>query len=170
MSEIKEAVLGETVKAVEDKPNQVTLRISRGKSGQSLDIFIKAPVLAEVVRAMASGNYGKADYAEIYKSILVDLPENKARVITKPGIAKITKNFISGADFAWDAPRAILIANPEKLAEGFTLTYKMDQPVAPDQLRKWGKMFNDGCKDIISNARPFTMSWVLDEVPVPAGA
>lgn len=143
--------------------NQIIMEISRPDDGQSVAIFIKAPLLAEIVRKMANGNYPKADYSPIYKDLLVPLEANKERIITKPAVAKITKNFVGGTDFDWAAPRACLLYNADKLAEGFTLTYKVDQPVPPDVMRKWGKMLMDGCNDIIANARPFKMTWIMSE-------
>jgi hypothetical protein len=143
---------------------QLKLEISRGADAQSLSIFVQAPLLASVIRNMTPSNYAKDEYDKIYAPILKELAANKTRVITRAAIAKATRNFVAGTDFSWtEPPRAILLANPDALEEGYTLQYKVDTPVAQDQLRKWAKQFMDGCMDIISNARPFKMSWVMNK-------
>lgn len=172
MAQIAEA---EVIKAREDRRNQVTMTITRPGDAQSLEIYIKAPVLAEIIRKMSPGSYTAADYDKVYKPILLPYPWKEMGkpkpasdiVITRPAVQKITPNFKGGTDFEWDYPRACLLYNPDALTEGFKLTYKVDKPIAPDTLRKWGKMFMDGCNDIIANARPFKMSWVMDEQPQP---
>jgi|SRR6266436_2949910 len=161
-----EAPAPEPLKTVQDVVNRVTLEITKG-DGQSLNIYIKAPVLAEVIRKMAPGNYVLAEYAEPFKPILMPLDGKKDRVVTRPAVTTITKLFSRGSDWSWETPRAALVYNPDKLVEGFTINVKLDAPVAHDTLRKWGKMFNDGCKDIIASAKPFKMAWVLDEVGAP---
>ena len=156
----------EVVKAKMDLKNEITFQITRPIDSQELHIYVKAPVLAEIVRKMDNGNYPSADYAPIYKGILNNIPDaTPGRVFTKPAIGKITRNFVSGTDFSFtEPPRSILLANPDKLAEGFTLVYKMDQgPIPPEMLRKWGKQFCEGCTDIVANARAFRMTWVMHE-------
>lgn len=155
----------EILKAREDLKTQVTLEISRPPEGQSLRIYIKAPLVASVVRNMTPGNYQKESYAAIYKPILKELAANPKMVITRPAIAKATRNFVGDVSFDFATqPRAILLCNPEALEEGYTLDFKVETPVAQDQLRKWGKMFMEGCADIITNTRPFRMAWVMNKV------
>lgn len=155
----------ETIKEVQTE--LVTLRIKRPSDGQTLSVFIKSPELANIVEKMVIGHAPKDDFDRIYKHILMEHPNpearNAGRVVTRPAISRITKNFIGDPGFAWDHPRAILISNPEVLRSGFVLDFKVDQPVAPDSIRKWGKMFMDGCSDILANARPFVMNWVMEE-------
>ncbi len=150
-------------KNMRDGVNQITLDISRGADSQSLDIYIRAPILAEIVRKMAPGNFAIAEYAEPYKAILMPLEGKKDRCVTRPAVTKITNNFAKGADWSWEAPRAVLIYNPDKLAAGYTINIKLDAPITHSDLKKWGDKFRDGCKDIIANARPFKMSWWMDE-------
>jgi hypothetical protein len=161
--------LPEVVKERADLKNQVQLSITRPGDGQSLSIFIKAPVLAEIIRKMDAGNYPFESFQEIYHPVLVRHPKAKDRIISRPAITRITKNFASGTDFSFsEPPRACLLHNPDLLAEGYTLTYKVSEPIPPDLLRKWGKQFMEGCQDIISNARPFKMNWVMNQVEPPA--
>jgi hypothetical protein len=152
-----------------DSTQAVRLTIKRPPDGQSLQMTIKSEVLADIVEKMTIGNAPKEHYDKIYASIFMTHPDPEAvkngRIATRPAIVKITKNFIGDPGFAWDTPRSILIANPVKLREGFTLNFKVEQPVPPDTIRKWGKQFMDGCNDIISNARAFTMNWVMSETP-----
>jgi hypothetical protein len=156
----------EVIKEKVDLKNDVRLEISGPGDGQTLHLFIKAPILAEVIRKMATGNYPLQHYADVYKPILLLREDAKDRVVTRPAIARATKNFVGGTDFDWnEAPRTPLLANPDMLAEGFTLIVKQDKPVPPDILRRWGKQFMDGCADIIQNARAFKMSWVMQETP-----
>lgn len=170
MSETPAPAGPEVVKEKVDLKNDLRLEIMRAEDGNTLSIYIRAPVLADIIRKMAPGNYRTDEYAAIYKPVLATLvdpatgKEVSGRCITRPAITKATKLFVSGTDFLWEEPpRAILVANPDKLAEGFTLTYKMEKPVSPDVMRRWGKNFIDGCADIISNSRPFKMSWVAEE-------
>lgn len=155
----------EVVKDRVDVKNDIQMQIARTEDGQSLSVFIRAPVLADVIRKMTTGNYRKDAYATVYTPILQDIVESEGKnVITRPAITKITRLFVSGTDFLWEeAPRAILLANPDKLAEGYTITYKVDKPVPPDVVKKWGKQFMDGCHEILANARPFKMNWVMSE-------
>ena len=163
-AEVKE-LPPEVVKARVDVPNSVTLSITRPADGQSLEIYIKAPVLAEIIAKMDTGNYPFDSFSEIYHTVLVKHPQAKGRILSRPAISRITKNFAGGTDFSFaEPPRACLLHNPELLRAGYKLVYKVDQPVPPDQLRKWGKQFMEGCNDIISNARPFKMSWVMNPV------
>ena len=162
------ATVQEAKEAVKvDYRNQIELRVTRPADGQTLHIFIRSPELADIVEKMTIGNAPKADFDKIYHPILLEHPnpeaKSKGRVVTRPAIARITKNFIGDPAFSWDHPRAILISNPEKLREGFTLEFKVDQPIPPETIRKWGKMLHDGCGDILSNARPFEMEWVTGE-------
>lgn len=155
----------EVLKEKVDLKNDVRLEISSPGDAQTLIITIRAPILAEVIRKMAPGNYLKENYAEVYKPILVPLEADPKRVVTRPAICKATKNFEPATDFQWEAlPRPVLLCNPDMLAAGFSITTKVDKPVPPDVIRKWGKAFMDGCGDIIQNARPFRMAWVMQEV------
>lgn len=155
----------EVIKEKVDLKNDVRLEISGAGDGQTLNIFIKAPILAGIIRKMSVGNYPAESYAEVYKPLLVPLEQDKRRVVTRPAICKATKNFSPQTDFTWeDLPRPALLMNPDKLEEGYTLAVKVDKPVPPDVIRKWGKAFMDGCADIIQNARPFKMAWVMSEV------
>lgn len=172
----------ETIKAREDAANDVRMEVTRPDGDASvLHLYIRAPVLAEVLRKFEPGNHPREDLALIYQPILLPLrtylaannpaakmpPEN--RIVTYPSIGRITKNFVPAVDFIWsEAPRSILLSNPDKLADGFTLVYKVDAPVPMDSIRRWGKMFMDGCNDILANARPFKMAWLMEEVVDPA--
>lgn len=155
----------EMVKQKVDETNDITLEITRPPDGSCLQIYIRAPMVARIVNGMADSNYARDKYAAIYKDILKEhptAPKEKGMVVTKKAITQATKSFVGGTDFSFsEPPRAILLANAEALAAGYTLTYKVDQPVPMDMLKKWGKQFSDGCKEIIANARPFKMSWVM---------
>ena len=154
----------EVVKAKEDNLHQVKLEISRPPEGSVLHIYIKAPLVAAVIRGMATGNYAKGEYADIYKPVLKEIPDKKDRVFTRPAITRATNKIVGGTDFSFaEPPRGILLANPDALEEGFTLVYKVDAPVPYDQLKKWGKQLMDGCQEIITNAKPFRMSWVMNK-------
>lgn len=142
---------------------QLHVAVERADDGQSVSIYIKAPKLAEVVRKMAPGNYALKEYAEPYRPILVPLEADKTRAITRPAITTITKNLVRGADWSWDAPRACLLYNPDALEAGFTVKVKLDQPITEDITRNWAMMLVNGCKDIMKNAKPFRMSWILME-------
>lgn len=159
----------EVIKEKVDVKNDLRLEISRSEDGQALAIYVRAPLLASVVRKMAPGNYRIGDYAPIFKPILAQLvdPSNGTpvpdRCVTRPAITKVTRNFRSTTDFSWeDLPPAIMVANPDKLEEGYTLNYKVDKPIPPDIIRKWAKGFMDGCADLIANARSFKMTWVAE--------
>ncbi len=139
------------------------VRAPQGQGGGSLEIYIRHPVLAEIIKNMTPGNYKKDGYDKVYAPCFLTLPAATDRCITRPAIYGSTKNFVKGTDWSWDAPRAILISNPEKLIQGFSLTIELKAPVPQDQLRRFGKMFMDGCSDIISAARPFKMTWNMVE-------
>ena len=163
MSEQTEAA-AEPVKEKIDKVNDIKVSITRAAGGSALDIYIRAPEVAKVIRKMADSNYEAAKYADIYKPILKLHPQAKERAITKKAVTVATKKFGGGTDFSFtEPPRAILLANADALEEGYTLTYTLDAPVPMDQLKKWGKDFADGCKEIIASARPFKMTWVVDK-------
>lgn len=158
------------------KEGEGVVRINRSLDGQTITIYLQHPVLADIIDKMTDGNAPADSYDPIFKPILrywADQPAHAQRVISKPAVSKITKNFVADPKWGWDAPRGVLLYNAQALREGFTLTYKVDAPFAPDTARKWGKMFLDGCQDIISNARPFEMTWVQREkitVGEPAAA
>ena len=157
------AIEPQVVKEKVDETNDITLNITRPPDGAVLNLYIRAPMVARIIRGMADSNYEKAKYAPIYKEVLKEHPEAKDRVITKKAITQATKNFVGGTDFSFsEPPRAILLANAEALEMGYTLTYKVEAPVPMDMLKKWGKQFMDGCKEIIANAKPFKMSWVMN--------
>lgn len=166
MSETKveaPAPVVEDLKNKVDVKNNVQLSVRRPKDQQTLLIYIKAPVVASVVRNMTMSNYDPTKYDPIYKPILMPHPQDPKRVVTRAAIAKATTNIVGGVDFSFaEPPRSILLANPDKLEEGYELVYKVEAPVPPDQIRRWGKQFMDGCADIITNARPFKMSWVME--------
>jgi hypothetical protein len=150
-----------------DMKNSGILEI-RGEQGSTgkLEIFFRHPVLADVVSKMAMGNYPMADFDKVYKPCLLEFPDPKAkgRAVSRPAIYAATKNFEAAADFTFSAPpRGILIANPDALRNGFSLTIELQQPVPHDTLRKWGKQLMDGCSDIIAASRPFKMSWYMTE-------
>lgn len=155
----------ETLKDRIDKTNDIQLRIERSEDGQNLTIFIQAPALAAVVSKMTPGYYRREAYSPIYADILGVVADSDGKsVVTRPAVSKITRLFVTGTDFQWsESPRAILLANPEKLAAGFTLSYKLEAPVPPDLVKRWGKSFMDGCREIMVNAKPFRMSWVMSE-------
>lgn len=130
-----------------------------------LEVYIRHPMLAEVIRKMTPGNYVRTEYDKVYQSILLAHPESKTHVVTRPAIYVATKNFGKGVDFSWDQPpRGILLCNPDKLAEGYCLAVDIKTPVPPETLRRWGKQFVEGCNDIIAASRPFKMTWVMTEV------
>ena len=150
------------VKEKVDEANDITLTITRPPDGQSLNVYIRAPMVARIVRGMADSNYEMAKYSPIYKDILQPHPQAKDRAVTKKAITLATKSFVGGTDFSFsESPRAILLANADALEAGYTLTYKVDAPVPMDMLKKWGNQFRDGCREIIANARPFKMTWVM---------
>lgn len=158
----------EVVKEKVDLPNDVQMTITRPPGANVLNIYIRAPMVAKIVRQMANSNYEKAKYSPIYKGILQDYPEEaavaKGRVVTKKAITQATKNFVGGTDFSFaEAPRAILLANADILEQGYTLEYAVETPVPMDVIKKWGKQFMDGCKEIIAAAKPYKMSWVMNK-------
>jgi hypothetical protein len=158
----------EVVKEKVDIPNDVKMTITRPPGANVLQIYIRAPMVAKIVRQMANSNYEKAKYAPIYKGILQDYPEEvavaKGRVVTKKAITQATKNFVGGTDFNFnEAPRAILLANADILEQGYTLEYTVETPVPMEQIKRWGKQFMDGCKEIIAGAKPYKMSWVMNK-------
>lgn len=141
------------------------IRAENGSAGR-LEVFFRHPVLAEVIDKMAIGNYPTDQFDKVYKPCLLDHPDPKAkgRSVSRPAIYNATKNFVASADFDFtQPPRGVLIANPEALRNGFSLFIELKTPVPHDTLRKWGKMLMDGCADIISASRPFTMQWVMTE-------
>lgn len=149
-----------------DIKNDLTFEVESAGDGASLTIYVRAPLLADVIEKMAQSNYDKAAYADCLKPVLMEHPERKDRVITRAAICKATKNFRAAADFDWNQlPPAIMLANPKALREGYRLTVKIEQPVPPETIKKFGKAFMEGCGDILTNARPFKMQWVMREVP-----
>lgn len=167
--EIKEAPVPklEPEFADKDKERRVKLSIIRPPDGQVLEIHIRAPMVANIIRSMAMSNYPVDKYDPIYKGILLTPPgkEWHNRCVTRAAIARCTNNIEGGVDFSFDLkPRSILLANPDILEEGYVLTYKVQTPVPPDSIRRWGKEFMDGCGDIIANARAFRMTWVSNEI------
>lgn len=150
----------------QDVKNDLTFDVESTGDGASLVISVRAPLLAEVIAKMAPSNYEKAAYADVFKPILAELPQNPARVVTRAAICKATKNFRAGTDFDWNQPPpAIMLANPDALRKGYKLTVKIEAPVPPDTIKRFGKLFMEGCGDILTNARPFKMQWVMREVP-----
>ncbi len=152
------------VKEKVDQMNDVHCAIQRPPNDPStLLIYIRSPTVARIVRSMTPSNYPKDKFAAIYQPILKELEQNKAHAVTRAAIAKATKNFVPGVDFSFaENPRSILLANPDALEAGYTLTYKVETPVAMEQIKKWVKLFMTGCDELIVNARPFKMSWIMD--------
>lgn len=143
------------------------IRADNGSAGR-LEIYFRHPVLADVVEKMGISNFGMDDFDPVYKPILLPHPDPKARAakrcVTRTAIYNATKNFRSGTDFDFaQPPCGILICNPEALRQGFSLFIELKAPVPTDTQRKWGKQLVDGCNDIISSARPYTMAWVFKE-------
>lgn len=141
------------------------IRADNGAAGR-LEVFFRHPVLAEVVSKMGMGNYPREQFDKIYAPCLLDFPDPKAKgkVVSRPAIYNTTKNFVAATDFDFaQPPRGVLISNPDALRAGFSLFIELKTPVPTDTLRKWGKMLMDGCADIISASRPFTMQWVMTE-------
>lgn len=141
------------------------IRAENGSAGR-LEVYFRHPVLAEVIEKMALGNYPTDQFDKIYKPVLMDHPDPKAkgRSASRPAIYNATKNFVASADFDFtQPPRGILIANPKALRDGFSLFVELKTPVPHDTLRKWGKQLMDGCADIIAASRPFKMQWVMTE-------
>lgn len=150
-----------------DIKNNGVLEI-RGEQGSTgkLEVYFRHPVLADIVEKMAMGNYPTANFAPVYKPVLMDHPDPKAkgRSVSRPAIYAATKNFEAAEDFAFTSPpRGVLIANPTALREGYSLVIELKQPVPHDTLRKWGKQLMDGCADIIAASRPFKMAWTMHE-------
>lgn len=146
-----------------DLKNQgvVEIRGEQGSTGK-LEIFIRQPLLADVIDKISMGNYPAGDFDKVYKPCLMEHPDPKAkgRAVSRPAIYAATKNFEAAADWSWETPRGVLVANPEALRNGFSLIIELTTPVPHDTLRKWGKKFDDGCKDIVAASRPFKMAWV----------
>lgn len=162
----------EVAKGGQDSKYRIHLLISRDEDTAKLKIFIKAPLVAEIIRKMTPGNYSKEGVSAVYKDLLMPIlkpdgtPDPKAadNFVTRPAVKMATKKFVASSEFNWnEGPSTILLFNPDKLAEGYTITIKVDEPVAHDTLKTWGKNFMDGCKEIITNARPFQMHWVMDK-------
>lgn len=148
-----------------DIKNDLQLEIEGAGDGLSLKIYVRAPQLAEVVRKMAPSNWERSAFAPVFKPILLELPQNKERVITRGAISKATKNFVGAATLDFnEPPPAILLANPDALAEGYTLIHKLEKPCPPDVIKKWGKQFMEGCGDIMTAARPFKFAWAMQQV------
>lgn len=150
-----------------DIKNNGVLEI-RGEQGSTgkLEIYFRHPVLADIIEKMAIGNYPTANFAAVYKPILMDHPnpQAKGRSVSRPAIYAATKNFEAAEDFSFSsAPRGVLISNPTALREGFSLVIELKAPVPHDTLRKWGKQLMDGCADIIAASRPFKMAWTMQE-------
>jgi len=158
--------LPEDIKVREDHTNRITFKIYREADSQDIKIYLRAPLAAEIIEKMAQGNYDAASFDKVYTSILSLIPEKKSLAVTRPAIGKVTKNIVSAADWSWDAPRAVLLANPAALRDGYTLTIKVTEPIVPDVMREWGSKLVRGLKDIVANARPFTMHWTMDETPI----
>lgn len=168
MSELKETQ-GEAVITKGDGKNTgvLEIRADNGAAGR-LEVYFRHPILAEVIAKMGVGNYMGDQFDKVYKSILLEHPDPKAkaagRVVTRPAIYTSTKNIVGGTDFDFNQPpRGVLLSNPEALRQGFSLFVELKNPVPYDTLRKWGKMLMDGCSDIIAASRPFTMSWYAVE-------
>lgn len=147
------------------------IRAEKGNTGR-LEVYFRHPILADVIAAMALGNYPKSEFAPEYGPVLMDFPDPKAKslgfIATRPAIYQATKNVEGGADFDFTKlPRGILFSNPEALKNGFSLFVDLKSPVAPDALRKWGKHLMDGANDVISAATPYKMTWVASEAPLP---
>lgn len=145
-----------------DDDSRTILEITPGED-QTVRIYIKAPKLADIIDKMANGNYPRESYDKIYNSILVALPQDGARIVTKPPISKIVRTFAKDTLFDWSAPRAVLLYNTKALREGYVLTYKITEPVTYESMKKWGKIFMEGCEEIFVHARPFRMTWVMSE-------
>ena len=151
------------------KENQGILEI-RGDHGSAgkLEIYFRHLVLADIVEKMAMSNYPRDNFDPVYKPILMDHPDPKAkaanRVVTRALIYAATKNFEAAEDFSFSStPRGILIANPEALRAGYSLMVELKAPVPYDTLRKWGKQLIEGCSDIITASRPFRINWTMTE-------
>ena len=148
-----------------DEKGRIEIRADNGSAGR-LEIYIRHPVLADVVEKMGISNYPADQFDDIYKPVLLPHPNPgaKGRVVTRSSIYQATKNIVGGTDFDFSLPpRGILISNPEALRKGFSLFVELKAPVPHDVLRKWGEMLKSGCSDIISASRPFTMQWVMTE-------
>lgn len=155
----------------ESNEGLLEIRAEKGNTGR-LEVYIRHPILADVVANMALGNYPKTEFAKEYAPVLMDFPDPKAKslgfVATRPAITQATKNLEAAADFDFSKlPRTILFSNPDALRAGFSLFIDLKAPVAPDALRKWGKHVMDGASDIIVASRPYKMRWVASEEPMP---
>jgi len=160
------------------------VEISGGEDGQDADciyIFVRSPKVAEVVRKMATGNYLKEHVDKGYAACLQDLVETpemndkqkqlvkEGRIVTRPALKNISTNLSGSAadstmlDFD-KPPCTLLLSNPDALATGYTIKKKLDKPVPPEVFRRWGKQLLDAMADIMKHARPFKMSWSMNEV------
>ena len=144
--------------------NSGILHIRGNGTPSTLEVYIRQPVLADIIEKMTPGNYHYAQYDPIFHPILIRLPKKEELVVTRPAIYIATTNFAKATvlDFS-TLPPGILLCNHEKLREGFVLSVNLKAPVPNDTLRKWGKHFNDGVNDIISASKPFKMEWILRE-------
>lgn len=161
-----------------DIKNDVYLNIE--PEGDDIVITLRAPKVAEIIQKMTAGNYQRAEMDKSLAPCLMDpiIPETiakdkaaelvKSHFATRPAIAKITKNFagLTAIDFA-STPPAALLYNWRALMStpGLVIRLRMEKPPAPELLRKWGKQVIDGIADIVSNARPFRMTWTMTENP-----
>ncbi len=181
----------ELLKEKMDIKNDVHLQIEGDGDGQTIHITLRAPKAADVIEKMATANFPKDRVDKCFLPILAPLPftepdaealekmtaEEKKKLearrvlvktnfLTRPAIAKISTNFAASGDWDWEGkPSSLLAANPEALRTGFTVTRKVDKPLPPDLLRRWGKQIIDGFADILGNARPFRMTWSMRETP-----
>lgn len=172
--EVKVETAGHPLISKGNEELAVNLTISRGEDS-SLHIFIQSKLVADIVRKMAPGNYERENVAEIYHPILAPIlkadntPDTteaaKKRFRTRPAISKASTLFAQTTEFSFtDKPSTILLSNPDALEEGYTLIYKVEAPVPMDTLKRWGKNLMDGCTEIITNAKPFKMSWLMERV------
>jgi len=165
-----DAPVSETLVVKKDNDGRIEIRAEAGSAGR-LEIYMRHPVLAEVIEKMAMGNFPKDQFDEVYAPCLLEFPDPKAKeqkkVVSRPAIYTTTKHFVGGTDFDFSAPpRGVLIANPEALRKGFSLFINLKAPVPTDVLRRWGNQWRDGCSDIITASRPFVMQWVMTEKPL----
>lgn len=161
-----------------DIKNDVYLNIE--PEGEDIIITLRAPKVAEIIQKMTAGNYQRSEMDKSLAPCMMDpvIPDNiskekgaelvKTHFVTRPAISRITKNFAGATsiDFA-STPPAALLYNWRALQStpGLVIRLKMEKPPAPELLRKWGKQVIDGIADIVSNARPFRMTWTMTETP-----
>jgi alkylhydroperoxidase/carboxymuconolactone decarboxylase family protein YurZ len=164
----------EILKAREDANGRITLRIKRSPDGTKLLLYFKAPVLADIVEKMATGYTNESNLDKTLKGHLEEfkVKDKEGRFYkTRPALKAVTKHLAAIGNFSWDAdPPTALLANPDKLRTGFEISHTPDKPVPPETVAAFGKKLFAAAREIITNAKPFTMTWVGEVEETATGA